>query len=227
LRLAFGRCIEEGAYNALKTAPDAAERAERKAAIARRLRDEHGLDITLCGEALDILEGVLYEATPTTHLQSVQQDLSPAPVYTTQSSVYATPKNATEVPLPAKKHTIRNVLITVAVIAAVIVAEILARGLFDDSGLRERAMEMAHYYHSDAFESYDFLEPIKHYYFIPLSESKYGMVPSWYKHGNIYTTDSGVIKARAAGYRADYGLCVYRGNDGKIAVLAAPVTQKN
>jgi hypothetical protein len=33
-RTAFGRCIEEGAYNALKTAPDAAGRAERKTAIA-------------------------------------------------------------------------------------------------------------------------------------------------------------------------------------------------
>jgi hypothetical protein len=44
LRAAFGRCIEEGAYAALKTAPDAKERTERKAVIARRVRDEHGLD---------------------------------------------------------------------------------------------------------------------------------------------------------------------------------------
>jgi hypothetical protein len=65
LRLAFGRSLEAGAYIALKTAPDAAERAVRKAAIAQRLRDEHGLDIALCGEALDILEAVLCgEAAP-------------------------------------------------------------------------------------------------------------------------------------------------------------------
>ncbi|MDR2631627.1 MAG: hypothetical protein LBC60_11960, partial [Spirochaetaceae bacterium] len=61
LRIAFGRCVEAGAYTALKDAPDAAERTERKAAIARRLRDEHGLDLTLCGEALDVLEAVLPE----------------------------------------------------------------------------------------------------------------------------------------------------------------------
>jgi hypothetical protein len=60
LRIAFGRCIEEGAYTALKTAPDAADRASRKTAIAGQILNEHGLDITLCGEALDILEAALY-----------------------------------------------------------------------------------------------------------------------------------------------------------------------
>jgi hypothetical protein len=59
LRIAFGRCVEAGAYNALKTALDTANRAECKAVIAQRLRDEYGLDITLCGEALDILEAAL------------------------------------------------------------------------------------------------------------------------------------------------------------------------
>jgi hypothetical protein len=62
LRLAFGRAIEEGAYNALKSAPDAAECASRKAAIAQRLRDEHGLDVALSAEALDILEAALFGA---------------------------------------------------------------------------------------------------------------------------------------------------------------------
>jgi hypothetical protein len=60
LRIAFGRCIEAGAYTALKDAPDAAERTEHKAALTQRLRDEHGLDPVLCGEALDILEAVLF-----------------------------------------------------------------------------------------------------------------------------------------------------------------------
>ncbi|GHV84613.1 hypothetical protein AGMMS50230_02210 [Spirochaetia bacterium] len=44
LRIAFGRCIENGAYDALKTAPDVAERASRKA---------------LSAEALDILEAAI------------------------------------------------------------------------------------------------------------------------------------------------------------------------
>jgi hypothetical protein len=60
LRLAFGRAVEEGAYDALKSAPDAAERASRKASIAQRLRDEHGLDVSLSGEALDILEAAMF-----------------------------------------------------------------------------------------------------------------------------------------------------------------------
>jgi WD40 repeat protein len=60
LRIAFGRCIEASAYAVLKNVPDAAERAERKAMIAQRLRDEHGLDPALCAEALDILEAALF-----------------------------------------------------------------------------------------------------------------------------------------------------------------------
>jgi hypothetical protein len=65
LRTAFGRCIQSGAYNALKTAPNARERASRKAAIAQRVWDEHGLDIPLCAEALDVLEAALFgKASP-------------------------------------------------------------------------------------------------------------------------------------------------------------------
>jgi hypothetical protein len=60
LRIAFGRCIEAGAYAALKNAPDATERAEHKAVITQRVRDEHGLDPALCGEALAILEAALF-----------------------------------------------------------------------------------------------------------------------------------------------------------------------
>jgi hypothetical protein len=60
LRIAFGRCVEAGAYTALKTTHDSVDRAECKAAITQRLRDEHGLDVTLCGEALDILEAALF-----------------------------------------------------------------------------------------------------------------------------------------------------------------------
>ncbi|GMO66153.1 MAG: hypothetical protein Ta2A_14220 [Treponemataceae bacterium] len=60
LRVAFGRCIEAGAYAALKNAPDAGERASRKASIAQRLRDDMGLDAALCAEALDVLEAALF-----------------------------------------------------------------------------------------------------------------------------------------------------------------------
>ena len=75
LRMAFGRCLENGAYGAMKTAPDAAERASRKGIIAQRLRDEHGLDPTLCHEAMDILETVMYGtagAAPPAYQQPAQ-----------------------------------------------------------------------------------------------------------------------------------------------------------
>ncbi|GMO49066.1 MAG: hypothetical protein Pg6C_11730 [Treponemataceae bacterium] len=76
LRMAFGRCVEAGAYAALKTAPDQSERAGRKAAIAQRLRDEQGLDITLYAEALDVLETALYG---TARSQAAYQQPNPIP----------------------------------------------------------------------------------------------------------------------------------------------------
>jgi hypothetical protein len=60
-RQAFGRCIEQGAYRALETAPDAAERASRKAAIARQVCAGAGLDMRRCSEALDMLEAALFD----------------------------------------------------------------------------------------------------------------------------------------------------------------------
>ena len=60
LRVAFGRCLEGGAYGALKTAPDARERAARKAALTQKMRGAHGIEPALCVEALDTLEAALY-----------------------------------------------------------------------------------------------------------------------------------------------------------------------
>ncbi|GMO50689.1 MAG: hypothetical protein Pg6C_14800 [Treponemataceae bacterium] len=86
LRLAFGRCVEAGAYAALKTAPDAAERASRKAAIARRLRDDQGLDITLCAEALDIIETTLFGRAVSTAPPAPYQQSYPQPALSASSA---------------------------------------------------------------------------------------------------------------------------------------------
>jgi hypothetical protein len=120
LRMAFGRCVEAGAYAALKTAPDAAERASRKAAIAQRLRDTQGLDISLCAEALDVLEAALYGTarSQAAHQQAAPgQQPNPVPVRPapTVQAAYTPPLYTAS---PAKKHTLRNVLIVVVVLAA-------------------------------------------------------------------------------------------------------------
>jgi hypothetical protein len=59
-RLAFGRCIEYGAYGELKNAPDEAARRAAKAVLARRVNANEGLDIALCNDALDALEAALF-----------------------------------------------------------------------------------------------------------------------------------------------------------------------
>jgi hypothetical protein len=139
LRLAFGRSLEAGAYNALKAAPDAAERASRKAAIARRLRDDHGLDISLCAEALDILEAALYgtaQAASTAPPPSQQpQSYGNQPSYRTQAPPGTAPAPVVGMPVPplapaaaaAKKHAPRNALIAAGLLLAVIAGAALYR----------------------------------------------------------------------------------------------------
>jgi WD40 repeat protein len=58
-RLAFGRCIEYGAYTELKNVP-AEGRAAVKNRLAQRLHSEEGLDTALCAGALDLLEAALF-----------------------------------------------------------------------------------------------------------------------------------------------------------------------
>ncbi|MDR1388518.1 MAG: hypothetical protein LBJ31_00880 [Treponema sp.] len=74
LRIAFGRCIEAGAYDALKDAPDATERTEHKALIVQKVHEEHGLDIGLCNEALDILEAALPEEKTAVRPVNAEED---------------------------------------------------------------------------------------------------------------------------------------------------------
>jgi hypothetical protein len=147
LRIAFGRCVEAGAYNALKTAQDSAERAEHKTTIAQRVRDEHGLDITLCGEALDILEAALYDALPTKPPQAspqqpqyILQRYQQPQISHRQTTAYQQPNNAstraeehgrmaaagisTNRPIAApakKKHILHITVIGGAILLAVIV----------------------------------------------------------------------------------------------------------
>jgi hypothetical protein len=61
-RLAFGRCIEYGAYTELKITP-AEGRAALKERLAQKLHNEEGLDITLCAETLNLLETVTFGET--------------------------------------------------------------------------------------------------------------------------------------------------------------------
>jgi hypothetical protein len=122
LRIAFGRCVEAGAYAALKTAPDAAGRAERKMKIAQRLRDDQGIDIKLCTEALDILETALYGTARSQAAYQQPNPVSAQPAAWQQTYQQAAPYTAPA----AQKHTLRNVVIGAAILIAVIVLIALA-----------------------------------------------------------------------------------------------------
>jgi LysM repeat protein len=146
LRLAFGRCIEADGYTALKTASGAAERASRKALVAQRLRDEHGLDPILCAEAMDILEAALFgevsgapqgagSVAPSTAPRPAPQRMPPqekgnAAPYTAPKTPPAAPRPAPQrkpqvLATPVKNKTVRGVLIKPYVIVCIIVSIII------------------------------------------------------------------------------------------------------
>jgi flagellar basal body-associated protein FliL len=122
LRLAFGRCIESGAYTALKTAPDIAERALRKTEIAQRVNDEQGLDIRFCAEALDILEAALYGTAQYGAEQTTQKapGTIPAPPPSAE-----TPQNSADM----SQTTTQKKKTKLWVIAALAVAVVVAVGI--------------------------------------------------------------------------------------------------
>jgi hypothetical protein len=60
-RVAFGRCIEAGAYQELKKTRTADERRRVKAALADQLHAKTGIDRTRCNDALDLLEAAVFK----------------------------------------------------------------------------------------------------------------------------------------------------------------------
>jgi len=60
-RVAFGRCIEMGAYQELKKTRNADERRRVKAALADQVHTKTGIDKPHCLDALDLLEAVMFK----------------------------------------------------------------------------------------------------------------------------------------------------------------------
>jgi hypothetical protein len=103
-RLAFSRCIEYGAYKELKNAADAPARQQAKAALVRKVHANEGLDMALCGGALDALEAALFGFEI-----PIVQESEPSPINRSYLSKQ-----------PVKKHTGRNVFIVMLLLAAII-----------------------------------------------------------------------------------------------------------
>jgi tetratricopeptide (TPR) repeat protein len=91
-RVAFGRCIEMGAYQELKKSRTPDERRRVKAALANKVHIKTGIDLSRCNDALDLLEAVLFTQASST---------TPAAPH-------------------KKKHTLRNLIIAGAVLLSLI-----------------------------------------------------------------------------------------------------------
>jgi hypothetical protein len=66
-RVAFGRCIEAGAYYELKKAGTADERKRIKTTLINKVHAQTGIDWAQCNDALNLLEAVMFKQTQQTH----------------------------------------------------------------------------------------------------------------------------------------------------------------
>ena len=99
-------------------------------------------------------------------------------------------------------------------------------GAVSDAELRSGAAEIAETVGSAVFEGFDPAESIQHYYFIPISVDEFQSYKEAKNDGidlsivTSYATDDGVIKARRAGYNANYGMIIYSVNSKAVLGLA-------
>ncbi|MDR2476786.1 MAG: formylglycine-generating enzyme family protein [Treponema sp.] len=91
LRLAFGKCVESGYYRILKDTKTAQERREVIDSLARRLRDDEGLDIALCSGALEVLAAAIFG----------EEQIAPAPAVAVTPPAPAPAAAPLEHPIPA------------------------------------------------------------------------------------------------------------------------------
>jgi hypothetical protein len=129
-RLAFGRCIEYGSYIELKNAP-AESRAAVKSRLAQKLHNDEGLDLSLCADALDLLETALWGAVSADAPSSRQpaytaaspepppQPVSPSRVSDLPSPPKPSPPINADSVLPARKK--RSVLIAAIIGLALVI----------------------------------------------------------------------------------------------------------
>jgi hypothetical protein len=112
-RRAFGRCIEAGAYTGLKNTRTREERRQVKGAFLPHIQTASGLPAGQCKDALDVLEAALFGIPA-----AVQPQMAPS-VPRAQTIYTPSPAYASPPALPAKRHTLRNVLIATAVLIVV------------------------------------------------------------------------------------------------------------
>ena len=82
LRMAFGKCVESGFYRIIKDTRTVEERREVINGLARRLRDEEGLDLARCAEALEVLAAAVFgEGAAAPAPKAAQSEAATMPAY--------------------------------------------------------------------------------------------------------------------------------------------------
>lgn len=80
-RIAFGRCIQYGAYTALKNSDSSHERQRIKQTLAQKIYEEEGVDKPLCMNTLDMLETIIADNHQSAHfIQNTPPEKQPVPV---------------------------------------------------------------------------------------------------------------------------------------------------
>ena len=132
-RVAFGRCIEMGAYQELKNTRTSDERRRVKATLATQMNAKTGVARPRCADALDLLEAVLFK--PVQQPYPPQPQYSPQPQYPPQGTSPAVKKTKSKKPV---------IIVIVAVVATVIAAVVIISNI--------RASNMPRW---EAYESFE------------------------------------------------------------------------
>ncbi|MDR2597559.1 MAG: hypothetical protein LBC76_09620 [Treponema sp.] len=103
-RIAFGRCIESGAYHELKKTTTADERQRVKAMLAGQINAKTGVDRPRCADALDLLEAVIFK--PEQQNTPPQQPVQPS-----------SPSGDTEDPEKVKLTVVQKIIVLLVVVA--------------------------------------------------------------------------------------------------------------
>jgi len=106
-RVAFGRCIEMGAYQELMRTRTSDERQRVKAALANQMNAKTGIARPRCVDALDLLEVVIFKPQ--------QQTYPPQTQYLPQSSS----------PAAKKTKSKKTVIIVIAAVVAVVILAVV------------------------------------------------------------------------------------------------------
>ena len=157
-RVAFGRCIEMGAYQELKKTRTADERRRVKTALIDQVNAKTGIDTQHCEEALDLLEAVMFKPEPhgtpapsqtrvcSSCGKELQKEWATCPYCSTPVAKREMQASRRKQPQTGEMpKNIKRLLLIAAIVAPVILVVAIILGLFFDADVYDSVVGILGY----------------------------------------------------------------------------------